>query len=119
MFSGYDLSFNRSGLWRFDNYRNTTIVGVGNSWSSYADNCKNNFLVVGDGTTFGINGSFGSPEKKISINSSKANRNFVWVCVRMLIKVVCLLKENKYMLTLQLNFVSEVYLEDLVLVSLV
>ena len=34
------------------------------------------FLVLGEGDTFGINGSFGAPEKKFSINFSKANTKF-------------------------------------------
>ena len=40
------------------------------------DNRRNNFLVQGEGSTFGINGSFGSPEKKFSINFSKASTKF-------------------------------------------
>ena len=28
---------------------------------SHDDNCKNNFLVIDEGDTFGINGSFGAP----------------------------------------------------------
>ena len=33
----------------------------------HADNCKNTFFKLGEGPIFAINGSFGSPEKKISI----------------------------------------------------
>ena len=44
--------------------------------SSHADNSKNDFLVLEKGPTFGINGSFGSPEKKFSINFTKANTKF-------------------------------------------
>ena len=35
------------------------------------------FLLLGEGPTYGINGSFGSPEKKFSINFTKGkiNRN--------------------------------------------
>ena len=40
------------------------------------DNRRNNFLVQGEGSTFGINGSFGSPEKKFSMNFSKASTKF-------------------------------------------
>ena len=47
--------------------------GVDNSSSSHTDNCKNNFLVLGEGPTYGINGSF---EKKSSINFSKVNTRF-------------------------------------------
>ena len=35
--------------------------------------------------TFGINGSFGSPEKKFTTNFSKASTNFAWVCI-----IVCI-----------------------------
>ena len=62
----------------FDNgtARSVIIFGVDNSSSSHADNRKSNFLVLGVGPTFGINRSFGSPEKKFSINFSKANSKF-------------------------------------------
>ena len=46
--------------------------------SSHADNSKNDFLVLEKGPTFGINGSFGSPEKKFSINFSKANTKILF-----------------------------------------
>ena len=50
------------------------IFSVDNSSSSYVDNLKNNFLIPVKGSTFGINESFGSPEKysPFSINSTKA-----------------------------------------------
>ena len=41
----------------------------------HADNLKNNFLVLWR-RAFGINGNFGAPEKKFSINFSKANTIF-------------------------------------------
>ena len=50
--------------------------GVDNSSLSYIDNLKSNCLVLGEGDTFGINGSFGAPEIKFSINFSEANTNF-------------------------------------------
>ena len=34
--------------------------------------------MLGEEDTFGINGSFGAPEKKVSINFSKANKKFCW-----------------------------------------
>ena len=52
------------------------IFGVDNSSSSRADNRKNNFLVLGEGPTYGINGSFESPEKKFNINFTKLNTKF-------------------------------------------
>ena len=39
-------------------------------------NCNNNFLVLGVGATFGINGIFASPEKKLSITINKVNTKF-------------------------------------------
>ena len=58
--------------------------------SSHTDNLKNNSLGLREGDTFGINGSFGAPEKKFSINFSKANTNII------LIIAICLLTEKKY-----------------------
>ena len=52
---------------------------IKNSSSSHADNSKNNVLILDEGPTFGINGSFGSPEKKCSINFTTANTKF---CLR-------------------------------------
>ena len=53
------------------------VFGVNNCWSSHAESLTNNFLIFGVGDTFDINGSFGPPEKKLSINFSKANIEFV------------------------------------------
>ena len=74
MCSGYGMRFDGAGSWSFDidTARNVLIFGVDNSSSSYVES-KNNFLVLGEGPTFRINGSFGSPEKNVSINFSKAN----------------------------------------------
>ena len=41
--------------------------------SPHADNLKNDFRILEEGDAFGFNGSSGAPEKKISINFSKAN----------------------------------------------
>ena len=62
VFIGYGIAFDGKCDWSFGNdyARNVTIVGVDNSSSSQADNLKNNFLVLGEGYTFGINGSFGA-----------------------------------------------------------
>ena len=50
--------------------------GVDNSSSSHTDNRKNTFLVLDEGNTVGINGSFWAPEKKFGINFSKAKTRF-------------------------------------------
>ena len=73
VYSGYGITFDSAGSWSFDNdsARNVIIFGVDNNSSSHAENRKNKFLVLGEGPTLGINGSFGSPKKKFSINFSK------------------------------------------------
>ena len=78
MYSGHGIAFDSEGSWSFDNNiaRNFRISGANNSLSSHADKRKNNFLVLGKGTTSGIHGRFGIPEKKFSVNFSKANTNF-------------------------------------------
>ena len=65
-YSGYGTTFDSAGLCSFYNdfARNVTIFEVDNSSSSHSDNRKNNLLILGEGRTFGINGSLGSPEKK-------------------------------------------------------
>ena len=76
VYSGNGITFDSAGSWSFDNdfARNVIIFGVDNSSSSHADNSKNNFLILGEGPTCGINGSFGSLEEKFSINYTKANK---------------------------------------------
>ena len=52
------------------------IFDVDNSSSSHTDNRKNDFLVLDEGDTFGINGSFGAPGKNFSINIRKGKTKF-------------------------------------------
>ena len=81
--------------------------------------------MLAEGPTFGIDGVLSSPEKNFSVNFSKASTN-VSVCISMLIIVICLLMEKKYLslkltmktLNFQFNVVSEVHLMDSVLLSL-
>ena len=77
VYSGYEVTFECEGLWHImdnDITRNVMNFGVDNSSLFHIDNCKKNFLVLGEGPTFGINGTFGSSEKKFNINFSKANK---------------------------------------------
>ena len=64
-----------AGFWSFhnDDAINNIIFDVDNSSSYHANNRKNNFVMVGGGSNFAINRSFGSPEKNFIINFSKAN----------------------------------------------
>ena len=76
--SGYGIAFDGKGSWSFNDEfaRNNMIFRVDNNSSSHTDNLKNDFLILVEGDTFGINGSFGAPEKKFNINFSKAKTKF-------------------------------------------
>ena len=58
VYNGYRIIFDSAGSWSFDNDIAINVIncGVDNSLSSHAENCKNNFLVLCEGPTFGING---------------------------------------------------------------
>ena len=75
------MTFDNGGSWIFDNgfARNVIISGVDNGSSFHSDNSKNNFSVLGESPTLGINRSFGSPEKDLILNLLKQTQNFVWV----------------------------------------
>ena len=59
------IAFDRDGFWSFDNrtIRNAAIFSVNNSSASHTDNRKNNFLVLDEGSTYGINDNTGESEK--------------------------------------------------------
>ena len=69
------MELHSAGPQSFENHfaRNVIVFGIDNSSSSHSDNHKNNFLILSDGTTYGINGSFRSPEKTFSFNFTKAS----------------------------------------------
>ena len=76
--SGYTIIFDGLGPWSFcHNFgKNVIIFGVDNSSSPYTDNHKNNLLVLGEGDTFGISGSFGISKKKFSITFGNPKMKF-------------------------------------------
>ena len=78
MYSGYGIAFDKKGFWSFgnDEARNVVTFGVDCSSSFYTYNQKNDSSVLAEGGTFGINGSFGEPEKKFNINFSIAKAEF-------------------------------------------
>ena len=90
MYSDYGIIFDSAGAWRFDNdtARNIVIFGVDNSSSSYVDNHKNIFLVLGEGPTFGIVRSFVQQRKSLIIILVKQTQKFARVCIRMLLVVI-------------------------------
>ena len=56
----------------------------------HTDNQKSDFLVLSERPTYDINGSFGAPLKKFSINLVKQKQSFVWVCIITVIIVIYL-----------------------------
>ena len=62
IYSGYGITFGSAGSWSFEvNFaRNVIIFGADNSSLPHSDNRKNNFLILGQGPTYGINENFGS-----------------------------------------------------------
>ena len=78
VYSSHGIAFDGAVSWNFCNdfARNVAILGTENILSSHADNSKNYCLMLGESPTCGINGSFGSPDKKFSIKFSKANTKF-------------------------------------------
>ena len=64
-YSGYGLVFDgkSSSIFNDDFPRNVIIFRVDNSSLSYTHNLKNDFLILDERNTFGINGSFGASEK--------------------------------------------------------
>ena len=79
VYSGYGIAYDGTGTCSLGNNfaRNVVTFVVDNSSSSHSDNRKNIFLVLGEGPNYVINGSFGSPEKKFSINFSKTSIKFL------------------------------------------
>ena len=79
VYIGYGILFHEKVEWRFGNdyARNVVNFSIDNSSSSHVDNRKNKFLVLGEGDTFGINASFGAPEKKFNIDFSKVKNKIL------------------------------------------
>ena len=79
VYSSYGIALDGAGDWRFniitllEMLKFSVLIIIYHLMLTIK---KMIFLVLGEGPTFGINGSFGSPEKKFSINLSKANTNF-------------------------------------------
>ena len=78
VYSGFGVVFDEDGRWSFGNdfARNVIIFGIDNSSTTHTDNLKNDFLILFEGNTFGINGSFGAPEKKLILILVKQRQNF-------------------------------------------
>ena len=71
MYSSYGIAFDGKSQWKFGNDfdKNIVIFGVDNSSSTHTINSKKDFLVLGKGDTFGINGSLMHHEKGLVLIS--------------------------------------------------
>ena len=79
VYSGYLIAFDGEDSRSFGNdfVGNVEMFGVANSSSSNNDDYKNNFLVLGEGDTSGINGSLGAlKKKKLMLILVKKRQNF-------------------------------------------
>ena len=64
MYGGPGIAFDGAGSWIFGNdFALLITFGVSNSSSCHGNNCKKNFSFSGS-PAYGIDRSFGSPEKK-------------------------------------------------------
>ena len=85
----------RSSGFDNDSPRNIMVFVFDLSSSLHADNHRNNFIVLSEGSRFGINVSFGSAEKSFVFTLVMQTQHFAWVCIGILIIVICLLMESK------------------------
>ena len=83
-------------------------------------------MILGEGPTFRINGGFGSPEKKVSTNFTKANTKF---CLNLHYnadnsylfvngKEIFRFEADNKNINFSTQFLLDVYLTDIVLLSL-
>ena len=110
-------------MWSFgnDSAKYVIIFGFDNSSSCRTNNLKNNFLILAEDLTFGINGSFGASEKQSDINFRKAKTKFclslhynadnsyLFVNGKQILNLRLVIK----IITFHLDFVLEVYLINL------
>ena len=60
-YNGWGVTFDGEGMWSFD--IDFVIFGISNNSSSYTNNWKNDFSILGEGPTNGINDSTRAAEK--------------------------------------------------------
>ena len=72
------MAFRGEGPWSFGNdfAGNVVLFSADNSSSSYTDNWKNNFLVLGEGSADDINDSTGVTKKNLVLTLVKQRQNF-------------------------------------------
>ena len=77
-YSGYGIGFYRKGKFYFgDGFGyNAIIFGVDMSSYVHVDSKKKDILILGEGPTFGLDGTALTTEKKYSINFTENNKKF-------------------------------------------
>ena len=92
IYNGKGIAFEGKGSWSFGNdfARNAVIFGVDDSQRSHTDNRKNNFLVLGEGPTDGINDGTDVAGKKVVLILVKQRQDFGYVYFKMVIRVTCM-----------------------------
>ena len=98
IYSGYGITFISPDSWSFDNdfARNVITFGADTSSSSHSENRKNNFSMLGEGPTYGINGNFGSERKSLILTIIKQTHFFLSLHYNA-DTVICLLMEKKFL----------------------
>ena len=107
VYSGYRIGFDGAGSCTFGNEfaRKVAVFGVGYSSSSHLDNRKNNFLVLSEGPTYGIDGSLVQQRNNLLLILIKQTQNLASFCIIMVIIVICLLMEEK---SLSLKLITKI-----------
>ena len=86
MYSGYETPFDAAGSWNFDNdfARNIVRFGADNSLSSYANNFKNNSLLLSE---VKLMGALDHQRKMLVLILVNQAQNVPWVGIIMVITV--------------------------------
>ena len=86
MYSGYETPFDAAGSWNLDNdfARNIVSFGADNSLSSYANNFKNNSLLLSEAI---LMGALDHQRKMLVLILVNQAQNVPWVGIIMVITV--------------------------------
>ena len=95
LYSGYRIAIDGKGDWSFgnDSARNIITLGVDNSLPSHTD-LKNDSLILREGPIFGIMESLVQQKNNLILTLLKQRQSIAWVCIIMLIIVICKWKRN-------------------------
>ena len=97
MYTGHGVACHGAGSWKIGNAftRNNVMFRVDNSSSSPVDNCKNNFLVLGEGMLIISMAALRQQSKSLVLILVKQIQNFASACITIMTIVICLLMKKK------------------------